>query len=56
MPGPKIQQQNHLADVVKSNTKGKKMDSKRLDPAGDANRYRHPLPNSAWSFGTLTEE
>jgi hypothetical protein len=30
--------------------------SKRLYPAADSDRYRHPQPNNGWSLGTLMEE
>jgi len=33
-----------------------KLDSGRLHPAADSDRYRHPQPNSGWSLGTLMEE
>jgi hypothetical protein len=33
-----------------------RLPSKRLYPADDSDRYRHPQPNSGWSLGTLMEE
>jgi hypothetical protein len=33
-----------------------KLSSERINPAADADRYRHPLPNNEWSMGTLMEE
>jgi hypothetical protein len=29
---------------------------KRLHPAADSHRYRHPHPNNGWSLGSLKEE